>query len=106
MIGPPNRRVPELEHTWFLCCAAGADAGGWHAGQDKWRVGQVEVLQPEDEEPFILASVKRGQTRMAVDTYMFKTGDPACKAAQTLPKKPEYLHPGSFSAGWPTTLFS
>lgn len=76
-----------MEHTWFLCCSAGADAGGWHAGQDKWRVGQVELLQPEDEEPFILASVKRGQTRMAVDTYMFKTGDPACKAAQNLPKK-------------------
>ena len=34
----------------------------------------MEVLQPEDEEPFILASVKKGQTRMAVDTYMFKTG--------------------------------
>lgn len=34
----------------------------------------MEVLQPEDEEPFILASVKRGQARMAIDTYMFKTG--------------------------------
>ena len=32
------------------------------------------MLQPEDEEPFILASVKKGQARMAVDTYMFKTG--------------------------------
>jgi hypothetical protein len=44
---------------------------------ERWRVGQVEVLQPEDEEPFILASVKRGQARMAIDTYMFKTGLPA-----------------------------
>ena len=34
----------------------------------------MEVLQPEDEEPFILASVKRGQARMAIDTCMFKTG--------------------------------
>ena len=41
-----------------------------------WRLGQVEVLQPEDEEPFILASVKSGQTRTSVDTYMFKAGAP------------------------------
>ena len=32
------------------------------------------MLQPEDEEPFILASVKSGQTRTSVDTYMFKAG--------------------------------
>ena len=56
------------------CCEPDADAGDCHAGQEKWRIGHLEVLQPEDEEPFILASVKRGQTRMAVDTYMFKTG--------------------------------
>ena len=37
-------------------------------------MGRIEVLQPEDEEPFILASVKSGQTRTSVDTYMYKAG--------------------------------
>lgn len=60
--------------SWLLyalsaCCYAGVD-------EEKWRLGRVEVLQPEDEEPFILASVKSGQTRTSVDTYMFKAGAP------------------------------
>ena len=54
-------------HCAQACCHAGVD-------EEKWRLGKVEVLQPEDEEPFILASVKSGQTRTSVDTYMFKAG--------------------------------
>ena len=57
----------------LVLCASSAC---YHAGVDgeKWRMGRIEVLQPEDEEPFILASVKSGQTRTSVDTYMYKAG--------------------------------
>jgi hypothetical protein len=63
----------------WLCQSAVALALQIVVGEERWGVGQVELLQPEDEEPFILASVKTGQARMAVDTYMFKTGGPAHK---------------------------
>ena len=63
--------MPLLQGLCF--CALSAC---YHAGVDgeKWRMGRIEVLQPEDEEPFILASVKSGQTRTSVDTYMYKAG--------------------------------
>jgi hypothetical protein len=41
---------------------------------ERWRSGQVEVLSPEDDSPFLLGSVAPGTARMAADTNMFRAG--------------------------------
>lgn len=42
------------------------------AGRERWRVGHVDALQPDDESPFALGNLRSGEARLAVDANLFR----------------------------------
>lgn len=59
------------------------------SGRERWRVGHVDALQPDDESPFALGNLRSGEARLAVDANLFRAAaEPHAPAGAPLADTP------------------